>query len=199
MDKFVHYTNYDCMDYIRQEGLKPQIGPRTEIIGDTRKGTFLSIGMINSITMYYAMFNFYNNNKDIIDYDSFYDFLGGYGYCLSVNNLDYKALYIDPVDCYCINTIPSENINVLVLKNKNKIIDSRETVLLYCMKKMIAEGLFKPDPRYNVDKYMLLDYLIKNAEDCNLDEYELEEYSLQFYNYKKHVLKPIIIKPLKFN
>ena len=59
MDKYYHFTSYDCIDSIKSNGLIPQNGFRCKSIGDSSCGVFFSKGMDQSIIMYALMLGFY--------------------------------------------------------------------------------------------------------------------------------------------
>ncbi len=52
MQKYYHFTSYDNVENISENGLIPQIGLRSKTIGDEKCAVFLSKGMDNAIHMY---------------------------------------------------------------------------------------------------------------------------------------------------
>lgn len=60
MDKYYHFTSFNNLDGIMNNGLIPQSGFRTYSIDDSNSGVFLSKGIDNSIKMYAFMFGYYN-------------------------------------------------------------------------------------------------------------------------------------------
>ena len=59
MDKYYHFTSYNCFNSIMKNGLIPQTGFRCKSIGDDSYGVFLSKGIDRSILMYSLILSFY--------------------------------------------------------------------------------------------------------------------------------------------
>jgi hypothetical protein len=60
MDKYYHFTSYDNLESISENGLIPQRGFRTITIGDEKNAVFLSKGMDNAIRMYSKILWYYS-------------------------------------------------------------------------------------------------------------------------------------------
>lgn len=76
MDKYYHFTSYNCLNSISYNGLVPQTGFRCKSVNDGRFGIFLAKGMDQVINMYSLLLSLYleqsgeNGLRLIQEYDN---------------------------------------------------------------------------------------------------------------------------------
>lgn len=76
MNKYYHFTSYNCLDNIGYYGLVPQTGFRSKSIDDNRCAVFLAKGMDKAINMYSLLLTLYiqqsgeNGLRLIQEYDN---------------------------------------------------------------------------------------------------------------------------------
>ena len=121
--------------------------------------------------------------KDIMEYDDFFQYIGD-GVYLSISDIDNVNL-INPKDCYTTESIPAEEIKVVLLRNKEtgEIIDSRDSVLAYFMSLTPKESIINNTLNV-VTKKIVEDLYESKADDIryyNIDNFDLEEISIRKY------------------
>ena len=121
--------------------------------------------------------------KQIMSYKDFFEYMGD-GVYLSVSNIGVVNSN-DERDCCITKNIPSEKINVVLLKNKKtgEIIDSRESVLAYFMSITPKKSIIDSTPNI-VTKKIIEDLYQEKLEDIkyyNINNFELEEVPISLY------------------
>ena len=123
---------------------------------------------------------------------NFNEYLGGYGCYLSVDGID-NALSENSENCWCSTAIPTNNINIVYLKNKitGEKHFSREDIISYFMSFFSPMELANGDPETLKQVSYLYEYKnINQYFDYLRNTYDLCE--MPFYEYMGNKVKALI-------
>lgn len=71
MGKYYHFTKYEYLGQISEEGLVPQVGDISQSVEDSKKAVFVSKGEKSTILMYFGLRRFYYSKKGGVREESY--------------------------------------------------------------------------------------------------------------------------------